>query len=368
MTAVSMVAVSGFAALAIDVGMVYNVRTELQRTADAAALAGAAQLLDQDRLMGATNYADDLVAAQQAVQSVGSLNQVYNANPQILAQDIRIGYLSNPTNLSEAINFNNPSEYNTVQVVVRRDSAANGPVSLFFARIFGLDTATVIATAAATLKDGVVGYRVTEETGNAKLAPFALSLDYWNRLLARTYTTGDHYAYDPDTGSVSAGADGLYEMNLYPGDGPDQLPPGNFGTVNIGPNINSTATLCRQILEGVSQEDLAYYGGELKLGSDGTLILSGDTGLSAGLKDEVKSIIGQARSIPLFREVVNPGNTAQFTIVGFAGVRILDVKLTGALTLKRLDIQPAYVIDGSVITESGSGPSFFVYAPQRLCR
>jgi len=180
-------------------------------------------------------------------------------------------------------------------------------------------------------------------------------------------TQGDNYAYDPETGTVSAGSDGVLELNIFPGAGTDQLPPGNFGTVDIGASNNSTADLARQIVHGITEADLAYIGGALVFDENGELTLEGDTGISAGMKDELASIIGQPRSIPLFRSVSGNGNNSEYTIVGFAGIRILAVKLTGAMKKKYVVVQPAIVVDDSVITEAGASNSY-VYAPPRLIR
>ena len=57
-----------------------------------------------------------------------------------------------------------------------------------------------------------------------------------------------------------------------------------------------------------------------------------------------------------------------FTIVGFAGIRILDVKLTGSMSSKKVIIQPAFVVDDAAITGPGSGSSPFVYVPVHLVR
>jgi len=374
LTAISMVGLLGFSALTVDVGLLYNARTELQRAADAAALAGASQLLDQDRLAGSVEMSAEIAAARLAAARTAALNTVLGSGPLVDSNDqnlpdgdLVIGYLNNPDNLGEVPATVNLNQANSVQVLVRRDSVRNGPVALTFARVLGFTSSNVSATATATFKDGVFGYRVTGETGNAELLPLALHVDAWNALLAGTTTTGDQYSYDSGTG-VSSGSDGILELNLYPGAGPTQLPPGNFGTVDIGPPNNSTADISRQIRYGVNEEDLAYFGGELTLGADGTLLLQGDTGLSAGIKDDLTAIIGKPRAIPLFSTVAGPGNNAVFTVVGFAGIRILNVKLTGAMNNKNVIIQPAFVIDDSVITGPGSGASYFVYEPPRLTR
>lgn len=53
LVAVSSTLLVGMAALTIDGGMLYRARTELQASADAAALAAALELASPDRLRGA---------------------------------------------------------------------------------------------------------------------------------------------------------------------------------------------------------------------------------------------------------------------------------------------------------------------------
>jgi len=365
-----------FAALSIDVGALYDAKAELQRSADAAALAGAGALINERRLRN--NGGMDLeidFAVRHTAQEYVQRNRVLGQAPTVhlntsnsIGGDIVLGTLSDLTNYHEPLSIGNPDEFNSVRVCVRRDPERNGPVGLFFARIMGRYTANVQASATATIEDGVVGYSVGPNTSNAELMPFALHVDVWNALLEGTSPVGDQYAYDPNTGEVDSGSDTLLEINMYPGGGIDQLPPGNFGTVDIGGSNNSTADIERQIIDGISAEDLAYHGGELKLGDDGTLILEGDTGLSAGFKDELEAIIGQPRAIPLFSSVSGVGDNAEFVIVGFAGIRIMHVRLTGAPVHKHVIVQQADVVDGTVITEPGSTSSYTVYHTPRLTR
>lgn len=357
-----------FAAITVDVGVLYNTRAELQRTADAAALAATLELMNNDRLVGSAELNTVIYQARQEVSAVAARNNVYGASPAVASADITIGYLTDPNSTSETPATDDPSRFNAVQVTVRRDSTTNGPIDLLFSRVFGHDTSSLTADATAAYWDGVRGYRVTATTGNADLLPLALRVGSWTNLLNGTVTTGDNYSYDPATGTVSAGPDGIEELNLYPGSGAGQLPSGNFGTVDIGSPNNSTADLSRQIRYGVSESDLAYFGGELVFGPDGTLQLNGDTGLSAAIKDDLTSIIGLPRAIPLFSTVSGPGNNAMFTIVGFAGIRIMNVKLTGSMSGKNVIIQPALVLDDSVLVTDASGSSYFVYQPLKLVR
>ncbi len=372
--AVSGTVLFGFAALAIDMGMLYRTRAEAQRSADAGALAGAWNLIGEQRLAGATGAATVADKARQAASGFAGANLVFDGLPQVGANDdVVLGRLSDPRNLAEQLQTGvSASQTNAVKVTVRRDETRNGAVPLFFAQIFGFTQKSLNASAVAAVEDRIAGFRVSKRTGKTGLLPFAVHVDVWNRLMSGAATAGDSYAYDAQTKTVSTGGDGVHELNMYPGSGNgggnNQLPPGNFGTVDIGNPNNSTADISRQIREGANAEDLAYFGGELRLDSDGTLILQGDTGLSAGIKDDLQSIIGQPRTIPLFIKVTGNGNNSRFTVVGFAGIRVLNVKLTGSMNSKAVIIQPAIVVDDGAIAEDIDSYSYFVFRPPALVR
>jgi hypothetical protein len=112
---------------------------------------------------------------------------------------------------------------------------------------------------------------------------------------------------------------------------------------------------------------LEHHGGTLDLGEDGEMDLNGDTGISAGVKDELDSIKGQPRLIPIFSQVVGPGNNANYTIVHWAGIRIMEVKLTGAMNQKRVIVQPAPMVMSGVIP-STENTSDYVYSPVVLVK
>ncbi|MBP7934344.1 MAG: hypothetical protein KA354_06815 [Phycisphaerae bacterium] len=368
LTAISMTVLVGFAALAVDMGILYNVKAELQRTADSAAMAAAWQLLDPERLMGLPDMSEEINAAISEASAYAGRNKVAGEAPSLRTADVVVGYISNPNNLAEEITTGDPSTYNSVQVIVRRDSLQNGAIPLLFGRIFGLTSADVTAKATAVFKDGVIGFRTTSPADTVDMLPFALHIDSWNSLIHPAGAILDNYSYDKAAQTATATSDGIPEFNLYPGAGADQLPPGNFGTVDLGAPTNATTAIARQIVYGLNETDLAYFGGAIKLGADGTLLLNGDTGLSAGFSDELAAIVGKQRIIPIFSRVDGYGENAMFTIVGFGGIRILNVKLTGAMNKKQVVIQPEYFVEDGAIATTGSGTSYFVYQPVRLVR
>lgn len=372
--AISMVVVLGMAALAVDAGMLYVARGELQRAADAAALAGDWKMINDDRLKGASQQQAVFLAARAEAANFGHNNPTLQVNLTLDGNssnasggDIVLGSLINPENRTEPLGVADPNLFNSVQVRTRRDQARNGALTLWFARIFGYSETDGWATATATYRDDVVGFRINDHSGNVGLIPIALHVDRWNELLAGTRTTGDNYSYNQTNGTVSAGGDGIIELNLYPGAGGTQLPPGNFGTVDIGNPNNSTADITRQIRYGINESDLAWFGGEINLGASGFIMMNGDTGLSAAIKDDLEAIKGQPRSIPIFNQVSGPGNNSMFRVIGFVGIRIMNVKLTGAMSQKQVIIQPAMVVDDSAIV-GGTNQSRFVYQPPTLTR
>lgn len=114
--ALAFVALLGFAALAVDVGYMYTVRHELQRCADAGALAGASGFIPSVNPPIAILRAQDY-ASRDAV----------GTSPLVGATEVLVTYL--------------PPD--RIRVDTHRT------VNLFFARIFGWNNTTVAAYAIA---------------------------------------------------------------------------------------------------------------------------------------------------------------------------------------------------------------------------
>ena len=364
LTLILMVALMAMLAFAVDLGYLNVVRTELQRSADAAAIAGAWRLIDAQAPSAVTDSATLSGYAATNASHYASANNSLRVSPTLGDGDLTIGFLANPH--AEELNIDTNSFFapNAIRVRVRRAHAQNGEVPLFFARVLGFDSSSSQAEATAMVLKNIKGFQSPQGGGNLDLLPFALDEDTWNDMLAGGGE--DNWRWNSNTQQVQPGSDGIREVNLYPqGTGS----PGNRGTVDIGSSNNSTNDIARQIVEGVSPGDLAHHGGKLEFNAQGTLELNGDTGISAGVKDELASIIGQPRIIPIFRSVSGPGNNAQYVIVKFVGVRLLDVRLTGKMSGKHVMIQPTnIVVNGAIPSDSPIPTSQFVYSPAWLIR
>ena len=131
MVAILMVVLLGCVAMAVDIGYLYVARTELQRAADASALAGASQLPNIPYAIVEARYYATLNSPNQG--------QVLNHGDTI------IGRWDNQTNTFSP--WGQP--YNAVRVVVRRSQANGNPVNMFFAGILGITHSGVSASAVA---------------------------------------------------------------------------------------------------------------------------------------------------------------------------------------------------------------------------
>ena len=130
-TMVTLALLIGFAALAIDVGYMYSVQAELQKTADASVLAGATQLHDHFEVI-------DLAQAYA--------KRNYPNGGTILGEsDIEIGNWSQSSSTFTAGAIPN----NAVRVVARRATRNGNPVQMFFASILGISKADLGARAVA---------------------------------------------------------------------------------------------------------------------------------------------------------------------------------------------------------------------------
>ena len=100
----------------------------------------------------------------------------------------------------------------------------------------------------------------------------------------------------------------------------------------------------------------------------GELRLSGNPGLSASIKDDLEVITGKPIIVPIYRKVTGSGNTAEFVIVRFVGVRIMAVSLTGKDRF--VSVQPADVsYSGTVQASPGlSDTSDRIYSPPVLVK
>jgi len=355
MTAVGLTVMAGMSALCVDLAVVAVSRSQLTTASEAAALAGAARLVSENRVRGATSLTTETTAARSTAISFAAANPTLGTPTVVLdatkasVGDITIGYLD-PTAPTATLDASaSATLWNSVRVVASRDEAHGGLVPNFFGQIWGLDGSTVRVASTATASNWSISGFKSENGAGANLLPIALDVYTFDEMMAGRTT--DQYTYNPATGAVTAGADGVAESQLYP---VKNGSPGNWGTVKLGVSNNSTSTLGSQIRNGITPAQLATFpDGTIQLStatSPPSIDLEGNPGISAGIKDDLTSIIGKPVALPVFSQLTGNGNNAVYRIVKFPVVRIMSVNFQGSP--KHVIIQPALMKDPTAIAGS----------------
>jgi Flp pilus assembly protein TadG len=149
--AIGMVVFLGFTALALDIGHLVSVKSELQKAADAGALAGARALAGSSPSQ--IVWGNGIALANQAVKN-------NKADGSLLTHcQVQAGYWSlswslatAPDDLQSQAIIPTSLDVPAVKVTVSKDTGANGgPVPLTFAPILGVNQSPVIARAVAII-------------------------------------------------------------------------------------------------------------------------------------------------------------------------------------------------------------------------
>ncbi len=400
--AILLTSLIGMVAFAIDTGYIALYKNRLQRAADAAALAGSLKALSPPGTL------PDITAVRAEVRKYVAFNM---SGLTVRDEDIKLArytpYSAPADRYTYTYSVTQPP--NAVEVILRRDSLQNDPLKLFFAPVIGTKSTTLTARAVAYCAKG------KSVKAGAPFLPYTMQYDYYYAAMGQTRTdplsknnqkiaVADNYTVNPANMAVSSGKDGVNEVVLFCQSGNK---PGNFGSLDIGSNLNATGELERQILYGPTVADFANPDFYIKVNADGALYLPfvalGDTGMSTSVKTSFQAIVGQPRIIPLYGPAPGPdgvrgtaddydlsspgldgvyktaddydgkadgvfgtGNTAQYNILGYAGVVITSVNFNGSA--KGVTVQPAFIVSNKVTpaTSDTDVVSEGVYLPPKL--
>ncbi len=153
LVAVSLTATVGMSAAAIDLGVLYSARSELQNAADSAALAAATTMFSVDSEHNVT------VQTSTALSTADQFSRANKALGKALplksppGDDFTIGFWDTDAGAFDpyrtGMGLTNPDDINAVQVRVRRDDQANTPVGTYFANIVGVPQVGMSAVSTA---------------------------------------------------------------------------------------------------------------------------------------------------------------------------------------------------------------------------
>lgn len=378
LAALLMVLLVGMLAFSIDMGYIVAVRSELQNAADASALAGAQQLQTLYVSYYAPLQTNQLAYYQTATTNTTGPNgetPPITAAQQFASKNLAGGvYLQVPTtdisfSYYDGVNAPIPAQYpngfpNTVTVITRRDSTANTPLGLFFAKVFGWDTINLTATASATIHSadgggssgnsypglGLQNVSTNSSTGyvSPHILPVALDVNVWQQF----YRTGK----SPD-GNIYLAANGLPQLQVYP---TTTNTPGSFGLIDVGVPSNNAPAFRNWIDSGQTPNDITYLVNNnlVPVTPDSPQPWKVGPGLKSTLLTNFQGEIGAPNLIPLFAPAnfgsngwgssgyvaaTGTGQNATYAVVDFVGVTISQA--TGNGNNMNISIQPSAIVD-----------------------
>ncbi len=355
-----------FVALSIDIGWITKAKSELQNATDAAAAAGARQLIDG---YGSYAMAAESEKAQILKQAefnatnyairYGQFNEAGGVKSiSILAGDVQFGFTD--------VNGNFDPSYsgypNTVQVLSRLDSKSNNPLRLFFGGVTGKSNQPIVATSSSTIFTGLINsfdpsgaawgydYGGSGDGSGCSLLPVAFDVNDWTQFIKS--------GVSPD-GKAHTDSNGAAQIQIYPC---PANAPGNFGLLCIGNWTNSEKKYGDWVVNGPSSDDIQFLldDNQLPVSPDSPKAFKGSPGLRSALSKNFAGIIGQPRLLPLFepasttpyQAASGAGSNASYKIVAFVGVTVTSVSGHGG----NLDISvsPCDVMDPTAVFEPSS--------------
>ena len=363
--ALIIVVLCGITGMAVDLGRLAVCRTQLQNAADSASLAGASALGSDNLILPAqyVNQTSDISAARTLAQTFAQSNKYdVNGSKTIVLDknaDVSVGVLALPITPSSAFSTPAQGPYNSVQVRTYINSTHGGSLNLLFAPVMGQNTASLQASSVATVELHTISTLQSFSNQPSPILPITMSLYDWQKMVDKQ-TGVDAMTYNSTSGTVVSGSDGLQEQQLYPGSNGTSS---NNGLLQFGVNSHSDSVVKAQILNGPTYGQLTTQwppNGSPTWSSSHTLSIGADPGWRAANFDDLSSIVGQVRLIPI-NDGTSPGNggNASYTIVAFAPVRIMSSnkggKSSGYAMVQTAVINDPTVVPSNTLAAPGQG-------------
>ncbi|HWI54226.1 MAG TPA: pilus assembly protein TadG-related protein [Desulfobacteria bacterium] len=299
LSAIVIVVLVGFAALAVDGGYLYYRHTRLQDITDAAALSAAAKIADTHN---ASQKKDNGFSEAKLILTKNRLSAV---DEPLLLYTARITTEGNESGIM-TVSYPDASGVGKVKVTMNVDA------NTYFAKVFGNTGASINVTATAQVGQSSIH--------SGQLAPFSF---FWD-----TYTIGQPY-----------------NLSLSPNDGTGGGVSGNYGFLDYGDNFANNVMYGWGGTLRVGEEKYTYPGETVGPMEDGILYRiqfctanhDPDCTEISYVEDCPRIVV-----IPIVSNFSVAKGRSQVTIVGFAKFFITgydkDTKILSGYFLQALDV------------------------------
>jgi hypothetical protein len=330
----SLVVIVGVGALALNLTWLTSHQVQLRHASEAAALAGAEQLLDP--APNAPASVADPAAEARIVLAKEQARIFFGANsPAFLittgpTSDVVPGWCENPLAPHAAFApWNSTGPVNSLTIRGVRRHTYHQAVSLWFGSFFGVSRAEPAAAARATIDQRIYGFRPLEYVA-VPMVPLLTpaNLAWPSGAPASAGALPDNYTINPRTRVVTPGSDGIGEITLQVPLAGGAVPSGQASSWMwlLGGTTNFP-WLAAQVRIGLEPIDLTAVGGQIALGTDGTVVYPAaptpDVTQADLLITALLTTRGQKRIWPVGQIDTVAGQPA-YRVTGFVGGCVVD--------------------------------------------
>jgi hypothetical protein len=350
--AIALLVVGGAMALVFDRLWQDAAYLELRTAGEAAALAAAHRLADDDSLRKDADWEAICQAARTTASQIAAKNMV-GGMPVRLWDDedgeIELGRIV-PDNAGEPVFVRTTDQPDCVSVQVEQGRGASNPVGLLVRDLTGAGRLlrTIVEARADHRVAGLRPYAGV----NAPILPIALSAIGPNGWTAMTTAGPDTAGVPRGTATVAQESDGISEMTAWSAPlaaSPREQLLATVHVFDIGAGL-SGERLAEQCRDGWSVDDLEKFDGELR--TDGKpLTLPSTPKIPAEVVSALGPLVGQTRLCLVYDAVLPGTSTDEWTVVcrKLVGIRILGVQ-PGPDGMLILQVQPAVIVTRTAIT------------------
>lgn len=301
----ALVTVGLCAAVAINRSLMSNAWSETRNCADAAALAGCRQLLNDDLLRDGRDRVNAEWQASNCRHRAVDIGSLYRSNrsiPRLRSEDIQVYQRQWNADRNIFVPLTDSMFPNTVEVFLSSRRSAGSSGRMIGGGISGIGRGTISCKAIATMYDRISGFRSGPGV-SIPLAPLVIP-ESADQSVAGTWSStddldcADDYWWDEEFNELRYEADGIAELSVIIRRGSATVIPGELLPVEIC-RTDFSASIADRVLHGLSHKDISEAGLEqLTFPRSDISCEMSDADLDE-LDNTLRSIIGQKRVFPL---------------------------------------------------------------------
>jgi hypothetical protein len=359
--------VGGALALVVDRLWLDNARIELTAATEAAALAAANQIADDELLRPSADMSALAENARLRAAEVAARNMVNGTPLELRTEDdgdIQFGRIVKDAETGKERFLE--TDYHPTSVVVfgGRNRSRGNPIALFFRQLTGQSSGDLVVSAEASIDNRIIGVRPYQGATTPAI-PIAMldkdpdpkRLDTWTQQIDLKLGV-DEFGFNPLTGEVTEGPDGIPEMLAFSAPEnakEEEVEKANLHLVDLGTGLEPTE-LQRQFEKGWTHDDMADFGGEFRT-DEGPVAMNSNAILNEAAFEDLEALVGQARICLLYVLPASKSKqqgASEIEATRLVAVRIMKVR-QGTKKSVELTVQPAVVTTRTaLVSEPGA--------------